>query len=86
MAERFELADEAASGAFGVAALEVVAAGLAVELTGREHVPAGGEDRVADGDRCAAVAATLRGLGAPVTAVDVWVDDLRLSVSEEETP
>ena len=31
----------------------------------------------------AAVAATLRGLGAPVTAVDVWVDDLRLSAAEE---
>jgi uncharacterized alkaline shock family protein YloU len=32
----------------------------------------------------AAVAATLRGLGAPVAAVDVWVDDLRRS--EEEMP
>ena len=34
----------------------------------------------------AAVAATLRGLGAPVTAVDVWIDDLRLPAAEEETP
>ena len=32
----------------------------------------------------AAVAATLRGLGAPVTAVDVWVDDLRLAAAEAE--
>jgi uncharacterized alkaline shock family protein YloU len=33
----------------------------------------------------AAIATTLRGLGAPVTAVDVWVDDLRLPATEEET-
>ena len=31
-----------------------------------------------------AIATRLRGLGAPVTAVDVWVDDLRRS--EEEMP
>ena len=32
----------------------------------------------------AAIATSLRGLGAPVTAVDVWIDDLRRS--EEERP
>jgi hypothetical protein len=30
----------------------------------------------------AALATTLRGLGSPVTAVDVWVDDLRRSEEE----
>src|SRR3989442_1048971 len=49
VAEAFELGDEAAGGAFGVAAAEVVAAGLAVELAAGEHVPAGAEDRVLDG-------------------------------------
>jgi hypothetical protein len=33
----------------------------------------------------AAIATTLRRLEAPVTAVDVWVDDLCLSAAEEET-
>jgi hypothetical protein len=28
---------------------EVVAAGVAIDLAGLEHVPGGGEDRVADG-------------------------------------
>ena len=32
----------------------------------------------------AAIATTLWGLGVPVTAVDVWVDDLRLSAAEED--
>src|SRR6266540_4404356 len=57
VSEAFELGDEAAGGAFGVAAAEVVAAGFAVELTGCEHVPAGAEDRVLDGAGRAAVAA-----------------------------
>jgi len=48
-AELFELGDEAAGGAVGVAAGEVVAAEFAVELAGCEHVPAAGEDRVFDG-------------------------------------
>ena len=34
---------------FGVASCEVVAAEVAVELAGGEHVPAGDEDRVFDG-------------------------------------
>src|SRR5712691_10843416 len=46
VAESFELGDEAAGGAFGVAVGEVVAAGFAVELASGEHVPAGAEDRV----------------------------------------
>src|SRR4051794_1841514 len=37
-------------GAFGVAALEVVAAEVAVGLAGAENVPGGGHDRVPDGD------------------------------------
>ncbi len=49
MSEAFELGDEPAGGAFGVALAEVVAAGLAVELTGGEHVPAGAKDGVLDG-------------------------------------
>src|SRR6266508_5615342 len=57
VSEAFELGDEAAGGAFGVAAAEVVAAGFAVELTGCEHVPAGAEDRVLDGAERAPVAA-----------------------------
>lgn len=32
-----------------------------------------------------AIAAALAALGHPVTAVDVWVDDLRLSAPQEET-
>src|SRR6266496_4243530 len=57
VAESFELGDEAAGGAFGVAAGEVVAAGFAVELAGCEHVPATGDDRVLDGAERAPVAA-----------------------------
>jgi hypothetical protein len=56
VSERFELADETPGGSLGVAALVVVAAEVVVELAGREHVPAGGEDRMTDGDRSAAVA------------------------------
>src|SRR5512132_3121823 len=57
LAEAFELGDEAADGAVGVAAGEVVGPGLAVELAGLEHVPAGGDDRVLDGSECASVSA-----------------------------
>src|SRR6266545_34062 len=48
VAESFELRDEPAGRAFGIAAAEVVAACLPVELAGGEHVPAGAEDRVLD--------------------------------------
>jgi len=56
VSESFELGDEAAGGAFGVAAAVVVAAEVAVELAGCEHVPAGAEDRVLDRAERAAVA------------------------------
>jgi len=49
VAERLELTDEAFGEAVGVLAGEVVAAEAAVELAGLEHVPGGGQDRVADG-------------------------------------
>jgi len=49
VAEFLEFADEAFGGAFGVAALVVVAAEFAVGLAGGEHVPVGDEDRVFDG-------------------------------------
>jgi type IV secretory pathway ATPase VirB11/archaellum biosynthesis ATPase len=39
LAEAFELGDEAFDLTAGVAALEVVAAGIVVELAGAEHVP-----------------------------------------------
>src|SRR5437879_12801854 len=58
VSEAFELSDEAACGAFGVAAGEVVAAEIVVELAGLEHVPAGAQDRVFDRAERAAVAAT----------------------------
>ena len=57
VSESFELGDEAAGGAFGVAVAEVVAAQFAVELAAGEHVPTGAEDRVFDGAERAAVAA-----------------------------
>jgi hypothetical protein len=41
--------------AFGVAALEVVAAEVAVGLAGVEHVPVGDQDRVLDGTEGAAL-------------------------------
>jgi hypothetical protein len=44
VAECLELSDEALGGAVGVAAVEVVAAEVAVELAGFEHVPGGDED------------------------------------------
>src|SRR3954466_2146272 len=51
----FELGDEAFGGAFGVAALEVVAAEVVVGLAGGEHVPVGDQHRVFDGAERAAV-------------------------------
>src|ERR1700674_1939297 len=48
VSERFELSDQAFGEPLGVLADEVVAAEVAVELSGLEHVPGGGEDRVAD--------------------------------------
>ena len=55
MAERSSCGDEAFGRAFGVAALEVVAAEVAVGLAGGEHVPVGDEHRVLDGAERAAV-------------------------------
>jgi hypothetical protein len=56
VAEGLELGDEALGGAFGVAALEVVAAEVVVGLAGGEHVPVGDQHRVFDGAERAAVA------------------------------
>ena len=56
MSEAFELGDEALGLTLGIAAAEVVAAEVAVGLAGREHVPAGADDRVLDGAECPAVA------------------------------
>jgi len=71
MSERLELADEAPGLEFWVESGEVVAAGVAVDLASLEHVPAGSEDRVADGDAGAAVAAA--GFEAPVFGGEVGV-------------
>src|SRR5215218_5305154 len=57
VSERFELSDEAFGDAVGVLAGVVIGAEVAVELTGLEHVPGGGEDRVADGGHGLGVAA-----------------------------
>jgi transposase len=57
VSEPFELGDESAGGAFGVLAVEVVAAEFTVELAGLEHVPAGADDRVFDSAERAPVAA-----------------------------
>ena len=48
MSEGLEASDEPLGFAFGVASLEVVAAEVAVELAGAQHVPAGADDRVLD--------------------------------------
>src|SRR5215212_3180870 len=56
VSEGLELGDEALGVAFGVAALEVVAAEVAVGLAGAEHVPVGDQHRVFDGAERAAVA------------------------------
>src|SRR5215213_9395094 len=54
VAEGLELGDEAFGVAFGVAALEVVAAEVVVGLAGGEHVPVGDQHRVLDGAEGAA--------------------------------
>ena len=74
MPERFELGDEALGGAFGVAALEVVAAEVSVELAGGEHVPAGADDRVLDGAERLLVAAA----AASSSAQSSHLEPLRL--------
>src|SRR5450755_2871261 len=56
VSESFELGDEPSGLAFGVAAGEVLAAEVVVELAGGEHVPDSAEHRVFDGAECAAVA------------------------------
>src|SRR5271163_1258007 len=56
LSEAFELIDEASDLALGVAALVVVAAEVAVDLAGCEHVPVGDQDRVFDGAEGSAVA------------------------------
>jgi transposase len=71
VAEALELGDEASGGAFGVAAGEVVAAGVAVGLAGAEHVPDGGQDGVLDGADRAAVPDP--GAQAPVERLEVSV-------------
>src|SRR5215212_3263431 len=55
VAEGLELGDEAFGVAFGVAALEVVAAEVVVGLAGGEHVPVGDQHRVFYGAERAAV-------------------------------
>jgi hypothetical protein len=57
--------------AFGVAALEVVAAQVAVHLAGAEHVPAGADDRVLD--RAERLLVTAAGLEAGVLGGEVGV-------------
>lgn len=57
LAESFELGDEAFDLAVGVAAAEVVAAGIVVQPAGLEHLPARGEHRVLDGAERALVCA-----------------------------
>jgi hypothetical protein len=75
--------DEASGLAFWVAAAEVVAAELAVELAGGEHVPAGAEDRALDGSERTAVSdpRPLDRLGEPVDllAEDVGGDAVELA-------
>jgi len=55
VAEGFQAGDEAAGQPFGVAALVVVAAEVAVGFAVGEHVPVGDEHRVLDGAERAAV-------------------------------
>jgi hypothetical protein len=50
MAETFELADSAVADALGGACAQRLGPLLAVSLAGREHVSAGPEDLVGDGD------------------------------------
>jgi len=72
--EPLELGDDASGGAFGVALGEVVAAGLAVELAGDEHVPAGAGGRVFDDADFVAVP-DLRSL-AIAASVRAWLSHL----------
>src|SRR5438445_11354638 len=61
--ERFELSDEAFGEAVWVLVGVVVAAEVVVELACLEHVPGGGQDRVAaGGDRFAVAAAAAQAL------------------------
>jgi len=63
VSKRFELSDEAFGEPIGVLADEIVAAEVAKQLAGSEHVPDGGEDRVPDrGDRLAVAAAAAEAL------------------------
>jgi hypothetical protein len=55
VAEFLEFGDESFGDAFGVTALEVVAAEFAVDLAGGEHVPVGDQHRVFDCAERAAV-------------------------------
>jgi hypothetical protein len=56
VSEFMKFGHEAFGGAFGVAALEVVASEFAVGLAGGEHVPLSDQDRVFDGAERTAVA------------------------------
>ena len=58
VSESFELCDESSCCSFGVAAGEVVAAGVAVELAGAEDVPDRDEHRVGDGGGRSSVSAS----------------------------
>src|SRR3954464_10102088 len=71
VSEGLELGDEAFGGAFGVAALEVVAAEVVVGLAGSEHVPVGDEHGVFDGAERAAVSEAR--FQAPVLGGEVTV-------------
>jgi hypothetical protein len=53
VSEPFELLDESAGLAFGVAVDEVVGAEVAVALAGVEHLPDRAEQHVLDGTECA---------------------------------
>jgi hypothetical protein len=75
VSERLELADESPGRPVGVLLDEVVAAEVVVDLTGGEHVPDGGEDRVADGRDGFVVAAAA--VEAPVLGGEVGVFGLR---------
>src|SRR5262245_51968469 len=69
VSEPFELRDEPSGLAFGVAAGEVVAAEVVVDLARGQHVPAGADERVFDGADRAAV--TELGLLAPIEGLQV---------------
>ena len=71
VSEGLELGDEALRGFGGVAALEVVAAEVVVDLARGEHVPVGDHDRVFDRAECAAVSEAR--LEAPVLSAEIGV-------------